>query len=251
MSKLIIAVSAFFTVAFFSITFVGYAQPQFVIIGGDVYNWGDVKPKDSPLKAEVLFKNEGNETLVIKSVKPGCGCTTAPLDKNELEPGESTTMRLEFRVGNDAGTTSKSITIETNDPNKAKVYYRISANVVRDIVCKPNLYMPFKDLKVGTEGTSTIFLKNNSKENITFSDLKVEPAGVKLSIPTNFTLVPNQEIEITGRLTRNEVGYFNSRITMKTSHPDYPTFEIPAYGTVTESPIFNNPDKSDATKTNR
>jgi hypothetical protein len=239
MNKLVISI-----VALFSVALVAYAEPKFVIVGGDKYSWGDVRPKDSPLKAEIKLVNEGNETLLIKNVRPSCGCTAAPLDKNELAPGESTLMRLEFRVSGDAGVTSKSITIETNDPNRSKVYYEISANVVRDIICKPSNYMPFKDLKVGTEGTSTIFLKNNSKESITFSDLKIEPeVGIKLTIPATFTLEPNKEVEITGRIMRNELGYFNSKIIMKTSHPEYPTFEIPAYGNVAESPIFNNPEK--------
>jgi hypothetical protein len=235
MNKLIVAISMFVLT-----TFCALAQPKLTIIGGDEYNWGDVKPADSPLKAAIQLKNEGTEVLEIKSVKTSCGCTTAPLDKDKLAPGETTTMNVEFKVSANTGVTSKNISFETNDPQRKKVFYKISANIVRDLVCKPSNYMPFKDLKVGIESSSTIFMKNNSKKDITFSELKVEPAGVKLTIPETFTLKPNEEIEITGRLTRNEKGYFNSKIKMKTNHPDYPTFEIPAYGSAAESAIFND-----------
>ncbi|HDZ26388.1 MAG TPA: DUF1573 domain-containing protein, partial [Candidatus Aminicenantes bacterium] len=34
-----------------------------------------------------VFKNEGDETLVIKRVKTSCGCTAALLSKKEIAPG--------------------------------------------------------------------------------------------------------------------------------------------------------------------
>lgn len=58
-----------------------FAQPKISIQGGDTQDWGKVKPKDSPLKASIKITNEGSEELKISDVRPGCGCTTAPLDK--------------------------------------------------------------------------------------------------------------------------------------------------------------------------
>jgi len=238
MSKLVV-----FIATFVSFTLVSMAQPKFVIVGGDEYNWGDVRPQDSPLKAKIEFRNEGNENLVIINVKPGCGCTAAKPEKDTLKPGETTYMPVEYSVAGNTGVTSKSIRIETNDPKKAATSYKITANVIRDIICKPTQHLPFRDLTVGKESSATVFVKNNSKTNITFSEMRIEPAEpqiLKLTIPAKFTLKPNEEIEITGRMLPKQKGYQNLKIIFKTNHPDYPTFEIPAYGNVVESAILND-----------
>ena len=79
--------------SFFVLTFclsgLVIAQPQMEIIGGDTYNWGKVKPGKNPLKATILVRNIGNEELHITQVRPGCGCTTAPLDKDKLKQGDT------------------------------------------------------------------------------------------------------------------------------------------------------------------
>ena len=235
MSKLTV-----FILTFISFSLVAFAQPKFTIIGGNEYNWGEVRPKDSPLKATIEFKNEGDEDLVIIRVAPGCGCTVAKPDKDTLKPNETTSMGITYNVSTNTGVTSKSIRIETNDPNRATTNYRITANVVRDIILKPAMHLAFRELRVGEEGSATVYMKNNSNANITFSDLRVEPPLVKLTIPATFTLNPGQEIEITGRITPKETGYMSARIIFTTNHPEHPTFEIPAYGNVASSPILNN-----------
>ena len=235
MSKLVV-----FVLAFISFSLSSYAQPKFTIIGGNEYNWGNVKPSDSPLKATIEFKNEGNEDLIITRVAPGCGCTVAKPDKDTLKPNETTSMGIEYNVSGSTGVTSKNIRIETNDPERATVNYRITANIVRAIICKPAAHLAYKELRVGEESSATVYLKNNSDRDIIFSNLRVEPPVVKFTIPDTFTLPAGQEIEVTGRMTPKEAGYVRAKITFTTNHPDHPTFEIPAMGNVVESPILNN-----------
>ncbi len=220
------------------------AQPKLTIIGGDTYDWKEVKVSQSPLKAEVQLKNEGNELLKIEEVRPGCGCTTAPLDKNELQPGEVATLNITFNVGSYTGSVSKSILIRSNDPQKPRRYFEIRANVIREIVFKPAPYMPFRDLKVGEESTSTLYIKNNSKINIKFSNLTVEPKDTHLRLnidsTTEIVLKPGEEFELTGRLTPRSAGYQNIKVMLQSTHPDFPTIAIPAYGTAAASPYFQN-----------
>jgi hypothetical protein len=42
-----------------------FAQPKIEILGGDTYNWGEIRPNQSPLRAKVQLKNVGKETLKI------------------------------------------------------------------------------------------------------------------------------------------------------------------------------------------
>ena len=99
-----------------------FAQPKLVIQGGDTHDWGTVKQPKEPLKAVVVIRNDGTDTLKISDVKPGCGCTTAPLDKKVLLPGEQTNMNVTLNVGSSSGNVHKTVRISSNDPiNKDRI----------------------------------------------------------------------------------------------------------------------------------
>ncbi len=230
------------SVVFGFVSLVSNAQPKLTIIGGEVYDWKDVNAAHGPLKADIKIKNEGTQQLKIDEVKPACGCTTAPLDKNILEPGEVATLNVTLNVSSYTGNTSKTIALKSNDPEKPIKYLELRANVIRSIIFKPSTYMPFRDLQVGKESTSTIYIKNNSSEKLTISDIEVYPedAPLKINLTGKITIEPNQEVEIVGKMFPKEAGYQNAKITMKTNSADFPTISIPAYGTAAASPYLNN-----------
>jgi hypothetical protein len=60
--------------------------------------------------------NQGNDTLRIIKVKPGCGCTTAPLHNYDIPPGDSTTLDMYFDSKRLTGLVKKKTTILSNDP---------------------------------------------------------------------------------------------------------------------------------------
>ena len=70
------------------------AQPKLIMVAGDTYDWGVVTDLAAPLKSRIELKNVGTQEVVIDEVKPTCGCTLAPLEKNRLQPGESTFMNI-------------------------------------------------------------------------------------------------------------------------------------------------------------
>jgi hypothetical protein len=49
----------------------------------------------------------GDQPVKIAEVKPGCGCTQAPLEKDYLEPGDSTRLEIVFSTGRYANRTAK------------------------------------------------------------------------------------------------------------------------------------------------
>jgi hypothetical protein len=235
MNKLIVSL-----IMFVSISLIGLAQPKFVIIGGDEYNWGKVKIKDSPAKASVTFKNEGTENLIILKVKTSCGCTAAKPEKDTLLPGDTTVMNVELRLSGN-GLSSKTVTIETNDPAKKTTNYKLVYDIVRDIIFKPSEHVSFKseNVMVGKEVSESIFIKNNTKENIRFSDLRIEPDILKLTVPNDFNLKPDEEVEMIIRTTPTKEGPFHSNINFNTNNADYPTISINVYGHAHPNPLLN------------
>jgi hypothetical protein len=49
-------------------------------------------------------------------VKTSCGCTAALISKDNIEPGEEGTIKVELNTKNRSGKMSKTITVLTNDP---------------------------------------------------------------------------------------------------------------------------------------
>ncbi len=92
------------------------------------FDFGFAPQGTSSLVHNFKIKNMGEEILDIKGVRPGCGCTAAPLKKKLLEPKEETETQVIFNSRGYTKATSKSVRIETNDPTKPNLSIRFSAN---------------------------------------------------------------------------------------------------------------------------
>lgn len=239
--KILTAFSIFFLAT------VMYSQPKLEIVGGDTYDWGKVKLSDGPLKATVKIKNSGTEELIIQNVKPSCGCTTAPLDKDRLKPGETAKLDITLKISH-GGKVSKSIRISSNDPkvpNKALV---IAADVVEMLKVEPYSSISFKELQVGRESQASVSIFNYDKMPVKIKLADIDPNYMIISLKdsdgktTNKEAVinPGKKVEIKLKVTPQASGYFRSNIKFETDHPDHKVLEIRGYGNVTESPIYNS-----------
>ncbi|GAB1372169.1 hypothetical protein MASR1M45_22310 [Candidatus Kapaibacterium sp.] len=217
-----------------------YSQPKLEIVGGDTKNWGKVTPKQSPLKYNMVIKNAGNEVLKISRLKPTCGCTTAPLNKSELKPGETTTVEVSLSIQGNSGKMHKQIAIESNDPTKQYFNYMLIAEVVLPLTVSPTNYLPFKDLQVGVESDAKLKIKNTSEGNITLSDFQTNLPELKLNLVKNVVLKPGQEIDLIAKVKPTRSGNLNARISIKTTNNEIPELVINGFGQVQPSPFFNN-----------
>ena len=75
--------------------------------------------------------NVGKSTLYIRKIKGSCSCTVVQPDKNELEPGESTSMKAIFRTHGKTGGQSRTSDVITNDPERPKITLTLTGNVVK------------------------------------------------------------------------------------------------------------------------
>lgn len=89
---------------------------------------------EKTVRAEFAFTNVSKQPVVIESVKPGCGCTTAALDKKTYQPGESGRITAIFSPGSRKGTQAKAIrvAIKGEEPVALTLVTRIGEAVQLD-----------------------------------------------------------------------------------------------------------------------
>ncbi len=223
-TKLTFVLFAFFVAS-------AFAQPKIDIEGGFTYDWGKIKPSDSPLKAKVKILNRGNETLKISEVKPGCGCTTAPLDKNDIEPNGFATLDVTLNVGTNTGDVVKSISIKSNDPEKSQTSLMLKANVFVPVTVFPR-YLSFNKLYANEETIAKVVLTNNIDKPIKFTKITSEPAIMNINIKEGFVLNPKESLPIEAKIKPTEPGRLSAKIVLFTDNADMPQIDITGWGNI-------------------
>lgn len=87
---------------------------------------------DKATEQDFTIKNIGKGLLVIEDASASCGCTAAHVGKKELQPGETSQVRVSYdpRVNSEQGKfVQKQVRIKSNDPKTPLVEFTIQADV--------------------------------------------------------------------------------------------------------------------------
>lgn len=95
------------------------------------FDFGKVK-EGSKLNHTFTFQNTGTQPLIIKDVKPSCGCTAAVISEKNIQPGKSGSIKVDFDTSKRQGKTSKMITVVSNDTNEPNKVISITAEIIRN-----------------------------------------------------------------------------------------------------------------------
>lgn len=83
------------------------------------------------LEIDYRFKNTGNKPLVIKNVRPGCGCTLVETPKEPIAPGEEGVIKGSFNSQGRPGLNHKEIYVEANTENSPNHTLKFQVDVVK------------------------------------------------------------------------------------------------------------------------
>lgn len=208
------------------------AQPKLTIDKDSQYDWGVVRPSQSPIKTEFKLSNTGSNTLIIRKLEPDCSCTTTPLDKDTIEPGEYATLKVEIKLSEKEGTMKKRVKVFTNiEGADSMKIIMMSATVVPPLSFFPKRIFNFGMVEIGKEATSKIVVTNETQKNITVKNVRGSQY-VTLDLKDNQVLKPGEDITITAVLKSVKSGNFSDLITFETDDPDTPSVKMYATGTV-------------------
>jgi hypothetical protein len=73
-----------------------------------------------------VFKNTGNEPLILSQPKSSCGCTVPEWQKKPILPGETDVIKVTYKYTDRPGSFSKYVTIFSNAKvnNTVKIYIK-------------------------------------------------------------------------------------------------------------------------------
>jgi hypothetical protein len=180
------------------------------------WDYGNV-PQNSVLTHGYWLRNNGDDTLRILNVKPGCGCTSGTIQKNALGPGDSTVVELIFGTKTSRGRVSKNAKITCNDTSQASLTIDFAANVIFDPDTISNIRFNPQQLTFSKDTSKCVVTIEN------FDSLQVNLAMIGLPVDDISAKVKNAAIK-KGKNTKLEFEW-------KGTAPEYDTNHILTFET--------------------
>ncbi len=186
-----------------------------------IYDFGEIGASKT-FEGQFKFTNTGSGVLKIANVESCCGAVVT-LDRQELAPGESGLLKVQYNSGPRDGLFSKRLHVNSNDPTNARVTLTISGQVLARVAWQPR-------------GLSLVFNKENAGcPEITITSLDQRPFAIKAfqstekvitaevdpsAQATKFVLQPKVDLE---KLRKQPTGM----VAITLTHPDLDRVSIP------------------------
>ncbi len=224
----------FFTwsvVLIFCTAMAAMAQPKLEFIGGDTYDWGEVSPKDNPLKAKVILKNSGDQVLIISKVKPTCGCTIAPISKDTLKPNETSEMNIQLNMKTYQGSVTKTIKVQSNDPKQESARFYLKCYVKQPLLANPK-FLNFRSLEVGQLAVTHTTISNTTDKPIKITEVKFsrEVENLKVNVDKGMVIPPKGKIKVEATFTPPNDDRLTTTLKIKTDNQEQPYFNVSVWG---------------------
>jgi len=194
-----------------------------------VFDFGYI-PQGFKVANRYWLANVGADTLLVSAVKPQCGCTTAPLKKNRIAPGDSVPLDLVFDSKNITGVINKKVTIFSNDSARDSTEIFFTARVQdpdSTLLVEPR-FAAFPSIDKRKE---SITLTNNTESEYRVRLAAPPPEFIKCELSGD-RLLPGSSISVI--LTRGKgapVGVYETSITLWFDGPIPHPISIPIKGT--------------------
>ena len=192
-----------------------------------VYDFGKIYIGES-VKHAFKFKNLGKGELIINNVKSSCGCTAALISKNILHKEEEGEVEVKFNSGHYVGKVTKSVVVNSNDPENSKYKLTITGEVIEEISVNPK-QINFGIIRRGDSCTKNVEIKTVPELKIDIK--KVESPNPYITITKNKTGENNYAYQVT--ISKYDyIGKFNGIVFIYTSSSKQERIDVPFSGEI-------------------
>lgn len=95
-----------------------YGESEISWMVGTVYDFGKIKEVDGAATHRFVFRNTGDEPLVVLGAVGRCGCTTATYSEAEVAPGDTASVVVKFNPTGRSGTFKQRVTVLLSSPSR-------------------------------------------------------------------------------------------------------------------------------------
>lgn len=205
------------------------SQPKIHIVEGTQLDFGETI-SGATVKRDVTIKNIGNDTLEIKNVTAGCGCTASLLSEKILPPNDTGKLTITFNSKNFHGTVQKDVTVHSNDPATPQLAIQFKTKIIELLTINPR-HLWYNNVSLDSIHTRTVNITNAFNKPITLLAVKDNSNN----LTTKFTkrrLKPGEQMQLTFTLQPKQKGALNGVIEITTDFEKMPKTEIRYYGTI-------------------
>lgn len=194
--------SLFLSIFVFTIV-IGQQKEPFLVFDNENHDFGSIKEEGGLATHKFAFTNTGSMPVIIKDVKPSCGCTTPDWTKEPVLPGNTGFVSATFNPSGRPGPFTKTITVNSNASNNP-VTLRFNGTVIPKPKSQEDIYpsnfdsvrfssnmVYFDSLFYGEVKSKTIQIWNTKKVSATIS-CKNLPKYMKFNVKPS-SLKPNEK----------------------------------------------------------
>lgn len=192
-----------------------------------VYDFGKIYIGES-IKHEFKLKNLGKGELIITNVKSSCGCTAALVSKNILPKDEEGEVEVKFNSGHYVGKVTKSVIVNSNDPENSKYKLTVTGEVIEEVSVNPKR-INFGIINKGDFCTKNLEIKTVPELKIDIK--KVESPSPYITIIKNKTGENNYVCQVT--ISKYDyIGKLNGIVFVYTSSNKQERIDVPFSGEI-------------------
>ena len=155
------------------------------------HDFGDIQENLGEVTHNFVFRNAGNEPLVISNVRTSCGCTVPEYSELPIAPGDTGCVKITFNPAGRPGKFSKPIYVQSNTTPERTIL-RIIGNVVQDASVPDMQYayrigdVALKSLHVSMSKIPKGRIKEDSLEIANVGGVALVPQAV--NVPQHITV---------------------------------------------------------------
>lgn len=176
-----------------------------------------------------IIKNSGQDTVRLIKIRLTCSCTSAPLKKQVLAPGDTTRLEVTFNSGSFSGPVSRLLYLQSDDPVEPMLELGVSVTVGyrgKQLEFEP-LLADFDTVRA-LPARAALRMKNIDSMPVSVSLLEV-PGGVHLSVPPA-PVAAGEETFVKIVWEKPPAGEFHASFTLVCGDPKKSRYTIPVRG---------------------
>ena len=154
-------------------------RPVMTLLNGTVHEFGRMERGEKGA-CEFQIRNDGNATLEMEVLKASCKCTRADLRKATLEPGEVTTLDLEWEAVMEGMSPEfrQEAPVRSNDPSHPHTVFAIAGELFFAVEVNPSR-VSLGNIRSSVAQQGAVEVVCNTQEDFEISEVTLQDESLR------------------------------------------------------------------------